>query len=178
MKGHKMDLNDLTRRKRYPPSILCAVLLLILFFTFCSTAYGPKGLSGGYFESQISENEYQVSFKGNQHTSLYDTNASLLYRCAELTLEKGYEYFTIVEDETDSTTLSLRPDPAVPGKTISSMSGGTRTIIMADLGNPTTSTNYTAKCRIKMYRSDALDYSILLYYAPQIKEAFSSVVKD
>ncbi|MEE9190225.1 MAG: hypothetical protein V3U16_05600 [Candidatus Neomarinimicrobiota bacterium] len=171
--------NDRASRKRYLlSSIICTIILTTLLFISCKTAYGPKGISGGYFESKISDSEYQVSFKGNQHTTLDMTNASLLYRCADLTLEKGYEYFTIIDDNIDTTTLTLRPDPVVPGKTVSSMSGGTRTVIMADLGNPTASTNYTATSHIKMYKSDALDYSMLLYYAPQVKEAFSYVIKD
>jgi hypothetical protein len=177
MKGYEIDHNNLASIKKYPTSIFYTVIIT-LFFTFCTTAYGPKGISGGYFESKISDSEYQVSFKGNQHTSLYVTNSSLLYRCAELTLEKGYEYFSIIEDETDTTTLALRSEPAVPYKSVSSMSGGNRVVIMPDLGNPTESTNYTASSRIKMYKSDALDYSKLLYYAPQIKEAFSSVIKN
>ena len=35
----------------------------------CATAYQKQGLTGGFSETQLGENVFQISFKGNGYTS-------------------------------------------------------------------------------------------------------------
>ena len=48
-------------------------ILTIVFVSIvynCSTPYQPKVALGGYSSNQLNENNYRVSFNGNQHTSV------------------------------------------------------------------------------------------------------------
>lgn len=73
--------------------ILCAVLAL----TGCATPYSSKGLLGGFTESQLGENIWQVSFEGNGYTSRKKAIDYTMIRSADLTLLHGFSYFAIID---------------------------------------------------------------------------------
>jgi hypothetical protein len=50
----------------------------------------------GYTEDKIEENRYRLTFGGNSQTDRQTVENYLLYRASELTLEKGYDWFTVV----------------------------------------------------------------------------------
>ena len=94
--------------------ILCCTALL----TSCMTAtpYQPdiagQKISGGYSETRITENRYQLNFAGNTLTSRDRVEGYLLYRAAELTLEKGYDWFEINDRLTERDVRTyVAPDP-------------------------------------------------------------------
>jgi len=70
-----------------------------LFLTACATSYQNTGLTGGYSETQLDENVFKVSFKGNGYTSRERASDFALLRSAELTLQSGYAYFVIVDED-------------------------------------------------------------------------------
>lgn len=90
------------------------VILSVLFLISCSTPYQPIGALGGYSSSKIGANTFQVEFKGNQHTNTLKTFEYLERRCAEITIENGYEYFIVYEDNSyvkeDIYKLEADPD--------------------------------------------------------------------
>ena len=65
----------------------------------CTTAYQPDGVSGGYSDRMIASNTAQVTFRGNRMTAPDTVHSYLLRRCAELTLQDGYNYFVVVHEE-------------------------------------------------------------------------------
>ena len=69
------------------------------------TPYQPATGSGfyrnGYSDQQIEPNRYQVSFAGNSLTSRETVERYLLYRSAQLTLERGYDYFILADRDTN-----------------------------------------------------------------------------
>lgn len=73
--------------------------------TACSsgpTPYQPGvGSERGYSETRIESDRYRISFKGNSLTDRETVENYMLYRAAELTLQSGYDVFTIVNRETD-----------------------------------------------------------------------------
>ena len=81
----------------------------------CATAtpYGPAADGGGYgfSEQRIEENRYRIMFRGNSLTNRETVENSLLFRAAELTVQQGYDYFTVVENETETRT-SYRTTPS------------------------------------------------------------------
>ncbi|MCY1719578.1 hypothetical protein OU798_04455 [Prolixibacteraceae bacterium Z1-6] len=77
-------------------------ILMILLFTSCATHYNSVGYRGGYSEIRIDENTYEVTFKGNGYTCSETIKRYFLYHCAELTNEKGYSYFIILNKNIDS----------------------------------------------------------------------------
>ena len=69
------------------------------------TPYQPGGrYDGGYTESRIENDRYRISFKGNSLTERETVENYMLYRAAELTLQNGYDNFTIADRDTDKNT--------------------------------------------------------------------------
>ena len=63
-----------------------------------------EGSQPGFTETRIEANRYRISFEGNSLTDRETVETYLLYRAAELTVESGYDYFTVVSRATDEDT--------------------------------------------------------------------------
>lgn len=61
----------------------------------CATPYGRSGLFGGYSDRKISDSMYRVEFNGNGYADKEHVWNMWMYRCAELTVEKGFRYFQV-----------------------------------------------------------------------------------
>jgi hypothetical protein len=87
-------------------SALLSGLVLLGMLAGCAqpTPYQPATEGYGYSEQQIEDNRYRVSFAGNDLTPADTVQNYLLYRAAELTLGKGYDYFTMVDREVERST--------------------------------------------------------------------------
>jgi len=85
-------------------------LFLPLVLTACATSYQPTGFGGGYTETQLGENIFQVSFKGNGYTAGERASDFALLRSAEITLQNGFRYFVVAESEKGS-SLSTYTTP-------------------------------------------------------------------
>jgi hypothetical protein len=101
---------------------LAAPLGAIALLAACTTAtpYQPlvtHGTAvGGYSEQRLEDNRYRVTFAGNEMTSRQRVENYLLYRSAELTLQAGYDGFTMVARGTDPhTTTRVMGDPFSSG---------------------------------------------------------------
>lgn len=77
---------------------------LMIILISCATQYRASYWKGGYSEQQLSETGYKVTFSGNGYTSSTRVANYLLLRCAELTLQNGYEYFLIVGNSGNKNT--------------------------------------------------------------------------
>jgi hypothetical protein len=75
------------------------VLLSAAMLSGCATTYQKVSLTGGYSETQLGENIFQVSFKGNGYTSRERVSDFTLLRSAEIAIKNGYRYFVVVESE-------------------------------------------------------------------------------
>lgn len=83
------------------------VVLAALLAAACATQtpYAPAdGGRLGYSEQQIERNRYTVSFAGNSLTDRQTVESYLLYRAAELTLNSGYDYFVVIQQDTEKST--------------------------------------------------------------------------
>lgn len=69
------------------------------------TTYRPATGSGfsrtGFSERQVEPNRFLVTFAGNSVTERDTVERYLLFRAAELTLQRGYDYFITVQRDTD-----------------------------------------------------------------------------
>ncbi len=61
------------------------------------TPYQPAPAPGldGYAETALGADQYRISFTGNGITTRKTVDLYLLYRAAELTQEKGFDYFIV-----------------------------------------------------------------------------------
>ena len=160
---------------RYLVQLSLAVFLLL--FISCSTPYQPKGSLGGYSEEKILTNMYKVAFQGNQHSKPEIIQKYLLYRCAELTKEMGYDYFAIISEERHFDENSVRPDRAQSFSTRTSMSGGTRTTVSPDLQTASKSTNYTGVYFIKFSEEIEEKYKDAVFNVDEVMEELGEIVK-
>ena len=80
---------------------------LALLLVSCATTYQPKSFTGGFSSAQLDVNVFQVSFRGNGYTHQERANDFALLRSAEVALENGYEYFSIVDGQRYSETKAF-----------------------------------------------------------------------
>ena len=78
-------------------TVLVAVLLPL---AGCATAYQPERATGGYTDFRLAPNTYRVRFRGNNYTPRDKVEIFLLYRCAQLTEQLGYEHFVLLSEDT------------------------------------------------------------------------------
>lgn len=80
------------------------ILGLLLGTVGCATGYHARGLGGGFSETQLDLNVFQVRFRGNGYTSQERATDFALLRSAELARKNGFEFFIIADrgDETRS----------------------------------------------------------------------------
>ena len=76
---------------------IVVILSIVLALGGCATAYEPHGWDGGFSESQLDTNVFNVTFKGNEHTDREIANDYALLRSAEVAMENGFQYFVITE---------------------------------------------------------------------------------
>ena len=109
------------------PYIALSLLTLIGTLCGCATPTPYQSVANqsastyGYKEQRIEETRFRLSFSGNSLTSRETVETYLLYRAAELTLEKGYDYFTIVTRKTDEDkrVREVYDDPYLPFSSLS-----------------------------------------------------------
>lgn len=82
---------------------------VLLFLAACAspTPYAPLFDRYGYAEQQIEDNRYRVTFTGNTVTAKETVETYLLYRAAELTRARGYDYFELTDRDTEKSTRYL-----------------------------------------------------------------------
>lgn len=97
---------------------LAASFVVLATLGACATAtpYQPnipgQQVKGGFSEVRLEADRYRVTFSGNSLTSRETVEGYLLYRAAELTVNQGYDWFTVVERQTDRDARTyVEPDP-------------------------------------------------------------------
>ena len=156
---------------------LFILFLIVIFLANCSTPYQPKGALGGYSEERILDNLYRVEYEGNQHSKPEKIQNYLMYRCAELTQEMGYDYFAIVTEERHFDETGVRPERDNVYQSISSASGGNRVVVNPDLQTASSSTNYTGVYVIKFLESIDDKYKNAVFFVPNVFNELSDIVK-
>lgn len=111
-----MKVNNVIKSKKSLAVAAALVLSGTLAACATPTPYQPnipgQASSGGYSETRIERDRYRVNFAGNSMTSRETVEGYLLYRAAELTLQEGYDTFSIVDRHTDKDTRTYAdPDP-------------------------------------------------------------------
>ena len=167
-------------------SIIKKYIPLLFLFTIlagCTTAYGPYTytdsmgyINGGYKEKKLEDNSYIVSFYGNTSTGQQQIWNYWIYRCAELTLLKGYELFELIpSDERASldnnsddilVTFSMLPDPTAD-HSVTMRPAVTYQIKQV---------SYSSSAIVKMYKDPIPVNAGLLLDAAVIKEALKPYV--
>lgn len=130
---------------------LSIVASLIWGLVACAVPYRPEQGSGGFSETKLNENTFEVTFEGNQYNTLNEVRTYLTFRCAELTLEQGLTHFLIIEDlsyEDTNEKEFMESDMTIETRT--SMSGGVSTNVRSNFGAESMASNPVGKFLIMM----------------------------
>ena len=89
-----------------------AVCLMAILFSACArTRYTPANASDtrnyGYSETALDSVTWQVTFAGNENTKLDIVDRYALLRSGEFTIEKGYDYFIVLDSWDDPIAHSI-----------------------------------------------------------------------
>lgn len=140
-------------------------LVLALLVASCATPYQKDGpwnaVVGGYSDYRLDENTFVVSFRGGNQTPIANLGPYLLYRCAEVTSEAGFEHFQVVGQSSDQkigtgvlpgySTTKESAAGYVAGNTIQAFGSSQTTTIPPQL---LTYRENTLSATIKAYRSE------------------------
>jgi hypothetical protein len=152
-----------------PTKKLLALLAAALALASCATAYQPRGMTGGYQERQLGDARWYVEFFGNGNTQRDTVFGFWLNRCAELTIEKGYDYFVFISKE---------PRKAQAESDIVRTAGKAPSTVYVP-GSGGTITTWSARGTIEMRRGEADPYdarqqnarALMTKLAPLMQEA-------
>jgi hypothetical protein len=111
------DQDQLTARRLLSTTLLS---LTVLSLCSCATPYRPLKGGTGYASAQVASNEFAVRFQGNADTTLERAYDFALLRSAEVTLQNGFHFFSVVDITNTSsakryTEVSRTYAASVPG---------------------------------------------------------------
>jgi hypothetical protein len=168
---------------RYRAALLCLVGVNLLL-AGCASGYRQNLFlnGGGYNESKIDDTTYLVSFNGNGYTSSDRVWNFWIYRCAELTKEKGYANFTLSQIPAKSSMIdapehaSFAGDYADSGWGFVKVKGSTAPTTIYTPG--TQITTWSSKAIVKMFNATPPAGSQYGYKAQSILDTLHSYVES
>ena len=87
--------------------VLSAASAALIAGCATSTPYQPASAPGaydGFSQTMIENDRARITFGGNSLTSRETVENSLLYRAAEMSLERGFDYFSLMQRDTEENT--------------------------------------------------------------------------
>jgi len=134
------------------------VFVTVLTAGACATGYQRMSLTGGYSDSQVDENTYSIVYRGNGYASQKTILKYLLYRCAEITTNKSYDYFVVVGGDVEEKINQI----ITPGSYSSSTSINMHSFGSSTSGTASTQGNYEPQ-KTKEYRKYVVSAVIKIY---------------
>jgi hypothetical protein len=172
-----------------PPSFFLIraffIVIISLVAAACTTPYQPNtvigsGGLGGFKDRKIADNAYFVEFRGNGNTPKTTVERYFLYRCAEITKEKGYKYFSVVLnpkvgafDELEPLAGAVERDGFLPVK---SRGGGTSYYYVP--GGTYTVRIFIGQGTVRMYNQNDVPGVILGWSAVDVMKSLDPFMKD
>ncbi len=153
---------------------LCWIAPLAVVMTACATSYVPDTGSGGYSETRLGDEVYEVQFRGNRYTSAAAARELLLRRCAEITLQEGFDAFRIVEEADARSVASTGSESyrRITGSEVETVNkcatGSVRPETSEIAEQPATIVRPLSVARIRLVRDAADDGDPALYDAHHI----------
>lgn len=94
-------------------SILCLAMMSLFPLSASATAYVEQGVyggisHGGYNDVTINANTAIVSFHGSSSDSPAKIKQYLLYRCAEVAMNYGYDYFVVTSTSLSPKNINIK----------------------------------------------------------------------
>jgi hypothetical protein len=125
------------------PRIIIIGIVLLIAAGGCATPYQQRGFRGGYSDARIGQDTVLVSFKGNGYTSKERVQLYLLYRCAEVTRQHGYDYFVVANGSTETAASEFSSYSATTTASAAMRRLARLTPLVPEQRSPSTSTERT-----------------------------------
>lgn len=156
-----------------------AVVALSSMLLGCATSYHIGGLNGSYSSKRVSDNAYVVTFQGRAGTSFERVYDLWLYRCAELTLKRGYSLFSLQADQPVAqwTPLELYELPAETGESRDARAVEAMNLLIPLPLGPTI-TDYTTSATVVMYRAPLEADVVWALNAQKVQMAIKAFVQS
>ena len=85
------------------------------------TPYQERSWTGGYYQREVAPDTFSITFDGNNNVKRDTVHSYLLYRCAELTVERGYDYFVLLKErhkwQNEGAVIKMVKGPILPDQT-------------------------------------------------------------
>ena len=162
-----------------PNTRLVTWLLAVCGLCSCATPYQEMGYLGGYKDIRLDSNTVSVSFEGNGGTPRQTVETYLLYRCAEVTRDAGYDYFVILNQLTEA-NFAVAPGQYT-SSTFATRSRGSSTMQSSTTGTyfqGPASAAYTSQALIKMFKGRKPAESAAAFDAQDIIEHLGPQVRS
>ena len=140
--------------------LLCAAALAAC--AAASTPYQPAANGFGFSEQQVETDRYRVQFRGNDVTARDTVESYGLYRAAELTVERGYDYFVVADRDVQRDTRYLGTTSGVGGFGYGGGFGGVGTTDLLPIDE------YGVVLDVKMFRGQRPDDEVQAYDAREV----------
>lgn len=125
------------------------------------TGYHRVTRTGGYVDNHLQDDIHQVTFVGNGYTSESTAADFALLRAAEVSLEEGCPYFTVIENSNHTRSSTHSTPMATHSIADSTLVSG---------GSIYTVTKPSFKMLIRVLKSRPSDERSLVYDAKQIQQ--------
>lgn len=169
-----------------------AATSLVLLLQACQTGYQAQGPTGGYTEQRIADDTYYVTFAGNGKTPKEVVERYFIYRCAELTREKGYKYFVVLRTNRtgslemprigeaigESPWRSAGLDAGAPAGGLQQVKGGGGGGYYYVPGGTYYITTWTGRATIRMLNESNLQARVIGYVADDVMKQVGPYIKD
>ena len=100
-KGHWIEtvsLSAIPIRRGWVKAAVLVLTCLMRASCVTVTPYQEGSWTGGYYEREVAPDTFSITFDGNNNVKRDTLHSYLLYRCAELTVERGYDYFILMKE--------------------------------------------------------------------------------
>jgi hypothetical protein len=88
---------------------IAIIFFLSIFLVGCATEYQPNSFTGGYTDQMTGPNTATVEFQGNGFINASKTKRHAMRRAAELTLERGFDYFLVESGGDYTKNVTIQP---------------------------------------------------------------------
>lgn len=133
---------------------LIALLASVALLAACATTtpYQPQRDGYGYSEQPLEPNRIRISFAGSSATPRETVENYLLYRAAEVTLARGFDYFVMAKSLTEARAAGSSPAVSLG---FGGFSFGSRSGLGVGVGTSTgggSKRAYTAQSDVLLFR--------------------------
>lgn len=110
--GIDTNCRNMRRTGMMRPALLAVGVSAISLLSGCATGYQAQGLTGGFSETRLSDDIWQVNFEGNGYTRPRRAHDLALLRSADLTLQSGYRYFVPINNSVQNDVSGIINSPS------------------------------------------------------------------